>query len=130
RQVVAMTSTVIAEGFGWFPATDAGSVGVVRRAAGALGRRLDLAGERVAELAIVSTELGTNLHRYATSGLLHLRTLRCGEARGVELVAVDSGPGMADLPLSTQDGHSTSGSLGIGLGAVRRQATRADGYSR
>jgi anti-sigma regulatory factor (Ser/Thr protein kinase) len=125
-----MTAAVIADGFGWFPVTDAGSVGVVRRAAEALGRRLDLAGDRVAELAIVSTELGTNLHKYATGGLVHLRTLRCGEARGVELVAVDSGPGMADLSLSTADGHSTSGSLGIGLGAVRRQATRADGYSR
>jgi anti-sigma regulatory factor (Ser/Thr protein kinase) len=121
---------VIAEGSGWFPVTDPGSVGVVRRAAEALGRRLDLAGERVAELAIVSSELGTNLHKYATGALVHLRTLRCGEARGVELVAVDSGPGMADLTVSTQDGHSTSGTLGIGLGAVERQATRMDAYSR
>ena len=50
--------------------SDAGSVGVVRRAAEALGRRLDLAGDRIAELAIVSTELGTNLHKYATGGLV------------------------------------------------------------
>ena len=32
------------------------------------------------------------------------------------------GPGMADLTVSSRDGHSTAGTLGIGLGAIARQA--------
>ena len=119
-----------AEGSGWFPVTDAGCVGVVRRAAEALAGQLNLSADRVGELALVSTELTTNLHRHAVDGVVHVRSVRCGGARGVELVAIDSGPGMADLAVSTRDGHSTSGSLGIGLGAIHRQATRVDGYSR
>jgi anti-sigma regulatory factor (Ser/Thr protein kinase) len=118
------------EDTGWFPVTDAGSVGVVRRAAENLGRALNLSAERVGELALVSAELTTNLHKYAVDAVVHLRRVRYGEARGVEVLAIDSGPGMADLELSTRDGHSTSGSLGIGLGAVQRQATRVDGYTR
>jgi len=133
--VVAMTGAAgptlwASEDLGWFAVTDAGTVGAVRRAAEALARELDLPGERVAELAIVSAELATNQLRYTTDGLVHLRTVRYSEARGVELLAVDSGPGMADLTVSTRDGHSTSGSLGIGMGAIRRLATRLDAYSR
>jgi anti-sigma regulatory factor (Ser/Thr protein kinase) len=120
----------IADGHGWFPVTDAGTVGLVRRAATALGQQISLAEERLAELAIVSTELAGNLYKYATDGLIHLRTLRYGQARGVQLLAIDSGPGMPDLALSTVDGHSTSGTLGLGLGSIRRQASDVDGYSR
>jgi anti-sigma regulatory factor (Ser/Thr protein kinase) len=127
--MVEMTTWSV-EHCGWYPVTDAGSVGVVRRAATQLAAELDLTEERIGQLAIVSAELTSNLHKYATDGAVHLRRVRTGSARGVELVAIDAGPGMADLALSGTDGHSTSGSLGIGLGAIRRQATRLDAYSR
>src|SRR6185312_16925530 len=42
---------------------------------------------------------------------------------------VDRGPGMADLAHSIGDGHSTSGTLGIGLGAIVRQASWCDLHS-
>src|SRR6201999_2257466 len=45
------------------------------------------------------------------------------------LVAIDLGPGMADLTVSARDGHSTAGTLGIGLGAIARQATELDAFS-
>lgn len=62
--------------------------------------------------------------------MLLLRPVRVGDRAGVELVAIDSGPGMADLTVSSRDGHSTAGTLGIGLGAIMRQADWFDGYSR
>lgn len=46
------------------------------------------------------------------------------------MIAVDSGPGMVDLADSARDGHSTAGTLGIGLGAIVRQASWFDAYSR
>jgi hypothetical protein len=40
--------------------------------------------------------------------------------RGVEIISLDTGPGIGNLHQSMQDGHSTAGSPGNGLGAVQR----------
>lgn len=118
------------EELGWFPVDDAGGAGIARRVAVEAAGRLGFGEQRVGEVAIVAAELASNLHRHAVGGVLSVRVLRRGEVGGVELVALDGGPGMADLPFSAADGHSTAGSLGIGLGAVRRLSDRADGYSQ
>lgn len=118
------------EELGWVAVSDAGAAGVARRVAVDCARRLGFTEQRIGEVAIVAAELASNLHRHADGGTLSVRCLRRGDAGGIELIAVDSGPGMADLPLSALDGHSTAGTLGIGLGAVRRLSDRADGYSR
>lgn len=125
-----MTPTVQSEDLGWFAVSDAGSVGAVRRAATAVGESLGLSEKRLADLAIVATELASNLHKHTRDGVVHLRVVRAGGDAGVELVATDSGPGMADIALSARDGHSTAGTLGIGLGALARQATELDAFSR
>ncbi|WP_207915394.1 SpoIIE family protein phosphatase [Micromonospora sp. 15K316] len=110
---------------------ESGSTGsAVRRAAERLGHRLELGETRIADLAIVAAELTSNLVKHAEEGSLLLRPVRREREAGVELIAVDSGPGMADLAISSRDGHSTVGTLGIGLGAIVRQATWFDGYSR
>jgi len=48
---------------------------------------------------------------------------------GIDLVTIDSGPGLRDVPAALRDGHSTAGTLGIGLGAIRRLADFCDLYS-
>jgi hypothetical protein len=55
--------------------------------------------------------------------------VRDDDVAGVEVIAVDSGPGMVDVARSSGDGHSTAGTLGIGLGAIIRQASWSDLYS-
>ncbi|MGC9668577.1 SpoIIE family protein phosphatase [Planosporangium sp. 12N6] len=114
---------------GWFRVDDAAAAGSVRRAAAALGTGLGLDERRVAELAILGAELASNLHKHARAGQVALRSMRYGDDAGVGLVAVDAGPGMADAALSRRDGHSTTGTLGIGLGAIDRLATTSDLYS-
>jgi hypothetical protein len=47
----------------------------------------------------------------------------------IELLSVDRGPGMRDLAASQVDGHSTSGSPGTGMGAVRRLSDSFDIFS-
>ena len=113
----------------WLPVEDAGSVGTARRAAESVARDIGLPTARTADLAIVATELATNLFRHAVEGVLLARAVRRGDVGGVQVVAVDAGPGMRDLTESVRDGHSTSGTLGIGLGAVTRKATEFDAYS-
>ena len=114
----------------WFRIERNGSPGAARRAAEALARQMQFDTERVAGVAIVAAELASNLVKHADDGTLLLRPVRHAGQAGVELIAVDSGPGMADLAHSARDGHSTAGTLGIGLGAITRQASRFDGYSR
>lgn len=114
----------------WFRVESSSAASAVRRAAERLGGQLHLGARRTADLAIVAAELTSNLVKHADEGVLLLRPVRSGSEAGVEMVAVDSGPGMADLTASAQDGHSTTGTLGIGLGAIARQASWYDAYSR
>ncbi|MEU6072237.1 SpoIIE family protein phosphatase [Micromonospora sp. NPDC047074] len=125
-----MNDDVVSDRGVWFRVESGSAASAVRRAAGRLGVQLDLGDARTADLAIVAAELTSNLVKHAEDGILLLRPVRCDGEAGVELVAVDAGPGMVDLAVSSQDGHSTTGTLGIGLGAIVRQATWFDGYSR
>ena len=45
------------------------------------------------------------------------------------MVTIDAGPGFSDTDAALRDGHSTSGTLGIGLGAINRLADFCDLYS-
>lgn len=113
----------------WFRVEAPSAASAVRRAAQRLAAQLDLDEQRSAALAIVAAELAGNLAKHADEGVLLMRPTRHGDRAGVELVAIDTGPGMADLARSSRDGHSTAGTLGIGLGAISRQADWSDGHS-
>jgi len=113
----------------WFRVEEAETVGAARRATERLAVRTGLDDRRVAALAIVVTELASNLVKHADGGPLLVRPVRADNVAGVELVAVDSGPGMYDITSSSRDGHSTAGSLGIGMGAISRQSSWLDVYS-
>jgi len=105
-------------------------VGEVRRAAAVLGREAGLGETEAGALAIVATEIATNLALHATGGRVLLRAMAEHEAGGVELLALDTGPGMRSLVQSLEDGYSTAGTAGKGLGAIRRMADDFDVYSR
>jgi hypothetical protein len=49
---------------------------------------------------------------------------------GVDVVAIDNGPGIADLDFALRDGVSTAGTAGTGLGALRRQADEFDAWTQ
>lgn len=124
------TDEATVEEIGWFVVDDAGTAGMARRAAAEAASRLGFGKARLGELAIVMSEITSNLYKHANDGVVHVRCLRHAGLGAVEAVAVDRGPGMADLARSGRDGHSTAGTLGIGLGAVVRLADRWDVYSR
>ena len=84
--------------------------------------------EDVYRAGLVTTELATNLVKHARSGGDVLLAARSA-TREFEVIAIDRGPGLNDLSASMRDGHSTSGSLGLGLGGVRRLADSFDIHS-
>ncbi len=117
------------DGGTWFRVEAAGTASAVRRAAERLAAELAMPERRIADLAIVAAEAAGNLVKHADAGVVLVRPVRAGGEAGVELVAVDAGPGMADVDHALGDGHSTAGTLGIGLGSILRQADWADLHS-
>ncbi|RZJ13616.1 MAG: hypothetical protein EOP39_00600 [Rubrivivax sp.] len=104
---------------------EASQVGEVRRAAEVLAREQGFNDVAAGRLAIAVTELGTNLVRHAREGVM---LVGAGSAGAIELIAWDRGAGM-DVARCLQDGYSTGGTAGQGLGAVRRAADRFSAYS-
>ena len=69
-------------------------------------------------IATAASELACNLLDHGGGGTLEVRKF---ETRyGLQLLASDSGPGIADIELSMKDGYSSKASLGSGLPAVGR----------
>jgi anti-sigma regulatory factor (Ser/Thr protein kinase) len=113
----------------WLAVEDASAVVACRNAGLALASRLQFPAARADALALAVTEAASNLHKHARQGALLLAVNRDADVPGIELVTIDSGPGLRDVGAAMQDGHSTTGTLGIGLGAIRRLADFCDLYS-
>lgn len=109
--------------------TDASQVGEARRHATRLAETAGLSETLKGQAAIVATELANNLAKYGTNGRLLIQPLVCGGTPGLEILAIDSGPGMADVQQCMRDGFSTGGTPGTGLGAIRRIAAEFDLFS-
>lgn len=108
---------------------DTSAIGAARRAAAAMAARAGLDADASGKLALIVTELGTNLVKHAREGVLLLRTLSAPEGPGVEVLSLDRGPGMRNIAECLRDGYSTGGTFGTGFGAVSRAACAFDVYS-
>ncbi len=116
-----------------FTVTEASQVGESRRTAIALAQRLGFSEVDAGRAALVASELATNLAKHARGGQMLFRILPAIDgtgAHGLEVLAIDSGPGIPDVALSRRDGYSTTGTLGHGLGAIERQADFFDLYAQ
>jgi len=108
---------------------DNSQVGEARRAAVSFARACG-AGETVfATVGIIVTELANNLVRHAVEGHLAVQFLSTGRGDFIEVLAMDRGPGMSDVGKCLQDGFTTGGTAGNGLGAVRRLSSEFDIFS-
>ena len=110
--------------------SDKSGVAEARRSVAELAAWADLDEETAGELALAVTEAGSNIFKHARGGAVVARILERGEARGVEVIAIDKGPGMANIAASMRDGHSTAGTPGGGLGALRRMTSGLEVWSR
>jgi serine/threonine-protein kinase RsbT len=71
-------------------------------------------------IATAVSELVRNILKYAGTGEIRLRRVEDLGSRGIEIEAIDQGPGIADCARAMQDHYSSSGTLGLGLPAVKR----------
>jgi anti-sigma regulatory factor (Ser/Thr protein kinase) len=107
---------------------DSSQIGHARRTAQKLAETIGFDATDAGRVALVATELASNVLKHATRGELHLRTLPFKDGHGIEMLAVDRAQGF-DVHACLTDGFSTGGTQGIGLGAVSRQTDVFDVYA-
>lgn len=73
-----------------------------------------------AAIATATSELVTNIVKYANSGRMSFNVEKRRTQPGIEVVVEDSGPGIDDLDKAMRDNVSTSGTLGLGLPGAKR----------
>lgn len=105
-------------------------VGEARRSVATLADALGFAETERGRLSVITTELSRNLAKYGKDGRLFAQGLDCAAGACLEILAVDAGAGMANVARCLEDGYSTGGTAGTGLGGVRRLASEFDIYSQ
>ena len=105
---------------------DESGVGEARRAAVAMAERAGFNQVDSGKVAIAVTEAAANVLKHGRGGQILLRSI----PSGLEMLAIDSGPGIADLHAALADGRSTAGTAGIGFGAISRLASSLEVYTR
>lgn len=108
---------------------DQSSTGQARRIAHHLAQTLGMDEVMSGEAAIIVTEAARNAVVHGGGGELLLSGTSQPQGKWLDIVAVDKGPGIADLSGAMRDGFSTGGTPGTGLGAIRRLAHICDIYS-
>jgi anti-sigma regulatory factor (Ser/Thr protein kinase) len=109
--------------------TEASQAGDARRKAAAFAEELQMSEEQRGEIALVTTEMATNLVKHAGRGHILLQNLHHNGHIGMRVMVVDKGPGIGDIGKALSDGPLGSGSLGSGLGTIRRVPDSFDLYS-
>lgn len=108
---------------------DASSVGEVRRAAAAVATRLKLDETRAGEVAILTTEVARNVLIHGGGGQVIVSGLEGPSGPVARILALDSGSGIENLAEAMRDGFSTAGTMGAGLGAMKRIAKRFEVFT-
>jgi len=75
---------------------------------------------QVAQFLTAASELARNIIKYADQGSIQIRQVNKGSQQGLEITAIDHGPGIEDISLAMQESFSSSGSLGQGLPGAKR----------
>jgi len=108
---------------------DSSHAGEARRQADIFAEELGLGESERGAMAIVITEMVTNLVKHARDGSIILSKFGNNGSQGVRVLSLDKGPGIRDLSAALEDGHSTAGSMGSGLGAIRRMSHNFEIFS-
>ncbi|MDK6080293.1 ATP-binding protein [Massilia varians] len=113
-----------------FAINHASDVAAVRRSGQKLADALGFNETRAGQLALIITEAATNILKHAGEGEIHVGPAQSSAGIGVDVLAIDKGPGIRDLDASLIDGVSTTGTSGTGLGALSRLADEFDAYTQ
>ncbi len=109
--------------------SESSQVGDARRKAAVLAGELGFGDTAQGKVEIVVTELANNLVLHTEGGELLLHPIEQQGIVGLEVLSLDKGRGMANIEDCLQDGFSTAGTAGNGLGAIARLSSLLQIYS-
>lgn len=80
-----------------------------------LAMELGFDGSDLTVIATAISEVARNIVDHAKQGEIIITPINNASKRGLQIIARDDGPGIADIPKAMQYGYSTSKGLGVGL---------------
>lgn len=95
-----------------------------------LAESFTLSPAEVGKVNVIAAEMISNLTKFSPSGGDILVRQVGKPLQGIELVCLDNGPGMAEPHRMLEDGVSTQGTAGEGLGAIKRLSDVFDIFSQ
>lgn len=72
------------------------------------------------KIVTAASELARNTLLHGLGGSMRIEVLGDGLRQGIRLVFEDKGPGIPDIARAMQDGFTTGGGMGLGLGGAKR----------
>jgi serine/threonine-protein kinase RsbT len=92
----------------------------VRQATRSLAVEIGLSIIDQTKLVTAASELARNTVVHGGGGMATVEIVGAPPRQGLRLAFEDNGPGIADLERAMQDGYTTNGGLGLGLGGSKR----------
>ena len=111
------------------PLSDSSSPAEARRVGARMASTLGLNETKSGEAAVIIVEAARNAMIYGGGGQLLLSGIKSKYETRMDILALDKGPGIADLTRALHDGYSSGGTPGTGLGAIQRMADIFDIYT-
>ena len=103
-----------------FKVADRSYFAILKKEIHALAVSANFTESKVGEIDIIIAEIVTNLVKHAGEGQVLVKLVEEDGLQGIEIISIDSGPGMTDVTRMVADGVSTKNTLGHGLGAMKR----------
>jgi len=113
-----------------FSASDRSYLAILKKEIHKMAQQGGFEAKQLAEIDLIVSEMGSNLVKHASGGEILAGIQQTDEGVTLELIGLDSGPGMTDPEKMMLDGASTTQTLGHGLGSIRRLSHTFEIYSR
>ena len=72
------------------------------------------------KLITAASELVRNMLLYADGGKVTVESISSANKKGIRVICIDQGPGIADVDQAMKDGYSTGNGMGLGLPGAKR----------
>lgn len=113
-----------------FKANDRSYFAILKKEIHAIALKANFSDRKMGEIDIIVAEIASNLVKHAGGGQILVKLIEENEIQGIEIISIDNGPGMTDLNKMVTDGVSTTNTLGLGLGTIKRLSDNFHIYSQ
>lgn len=103
-----------------YAASDRSYYALLRKGIHRQAVQADFSEKKLAHLDLIVAEITSNLAKHTVGGEILCGLIGNGDNQYLELICIDNGPGISNLPGMLLDGVSSVSTLGHGLGSIKR----------